>query len=552
MIEVDVFGALRVTRDDGTDLTPRGLKTRALVALIVTSPDQTRSRIWLQDKLWSTRGPEQASGSLRKALSELRDALAHDADIIVADRSSIGFQRDKVAIRPPQSDLPGDREFLQGLDVRDPEFDQWLSSMRAHFDEHGPDELLSERTTHATTQPNRPWITAGSSTAEATMNGVLVTVAESDPNMAIIELIAADSVVRTALQLLPMEVYRSPPQCPPHRLIRIHLQAFTAGVGRAGLRATIDAPFSHRTHGSLTQTFSAAPAPLPDDRDLLAFTHRLVSSVPPALDAEQTAGKIDRDAGLLAALAVQKIFTMKADELAVADDLLRQAAEAWPRGLFSAWRAQLAAIRVIERQVDDESTIRDEVAELTAHALEASPLNSYVLSAVANARHFFDGNVEAYAQLARMSLAIDPANPLAWWADANARIYGGTYDGAHASAMKAQTIADNSALKGFTDFQRALTAAVTGRLGEAITYCEGAAALAPHFRPPLRYLVALYAHTGEPDAACRAARRLAQLEPSFSIERLIADPDYPVSLMRRVSLIDATKLRAVADRLTRQ
>ena len=71
-LRICVIGVFRVLTHDGQDLTPRGRKARALLAILALTSTRRRSRPALQDKLWSDRGPEQGAASLRQTLSEIR------------------------------------------------------------------------------------------------------------------------------------------------------------------------------------------------------------------------------------------------------------------------------------------------------------------------------------------------------------------------------------------------------------------------------------------------------------------------------------------------
>src|SRR5215204_6707828 len=85
-LRISVIGAFRVLAHDGEDLTPRGRKARAVLALLALTPTRRRSRSALQDKLWSDRGPEQGAASLRQALTEIRRAFGERyRDCLVGD-----------------------------------------------------------------------------------------------------------------------------------------------------------------------------------------------------------------------------------------------------------------------------------------------------------------------------------------------------------------------------------------------------------------------------------------------------------------------------------
>src|SRR3954454_20016362 len=96
---IHVIGAFRVLARNGEDLTPRGRKARALLAILALTPTRRRSRPALQDKLWSDRGPEQGGASLRQTLTEIRRVFgdAH-RDCLISDMRGIGLDVERVAV----------------------------------------------------------------------------------------------------------------------------------------------------------------------------------------------------------------------------------------------------------------------------------------------------------------------------------------------------------------------------------------------------------------------------------------------------------------------
>ncbi|MEM7694079.1 MAG: hypothetical protein AAF318_06495 [Pseudomonadota bacterium] len=137
LICVEMFGRFRVVAPDGADLTPRSTKACAVLALLATARGQTRSRAMLADTLWSGAG-QGASGSLRKALTEIRAAFGPHADVLQADRANVTLDpaRTKAATDEPPSPLRG--AFLEGLDAKDPVFEEWLREMRQVVDTPPP------------------------------------------------------------------------------------------------------------------------------------------------------------------------------------------------------------------------------------------------------------------------------------------------------------------------------------------------------------------------------------------------------------------------------
>lgn len=131
---IRLVGLFQVLDASGTDCTPRGAKARALLAMLGRTEDHCRPRRWLENRLWSDRGQEQASGSLRQALSELRKALGTLADHLQSDRDCVRLVRFETDLdRDPEAArlaLAGGREFLEGIDILDPAFGEWLAEER--------------------------------------------------------------------------------------------------------------------------------------------------------------------------------------------------------------------------------------------------------------------------------------------------------------------------------------------------------------------------------------------------------------------------------------
>lgn len=137
---IRMIGVFEVRDETGRDCTPRGAKSRALLAMLAQTPGHRRPRRWLEARLWSDRGQEQASGSLRQALTELRKTLGPMADRLTSDRDcvrlvdfSTDLVRDPIAAR---TTLAQGREFLEGIDIADPAFNQWLAEERQRVAKH--------------------------------------------------------------------------------------------------------------------------------------------------------------------------------------------------------------------------------------------------------------------------------------------------------------------------------------------------------------------------------------------------------------------------------
>ena len=134
MLSLNVFGQLRIGDPDGNDRAPRSAKARGLLALLATAPHYSRSRIWLQDKLWSDRDARKGSDSLRQTLVEIRKAFGPYQEILQADREKVALDpsRFKVSYRLVESlgDWGDEQDAFAGIDIPDPEFEDWIRDTR--------------------------------------------------------------------------------------------------------------------------------------------------------------------------------------------------------------------------------------------------------------------------------------------------------------------------------------------------------------------------------------------------------------------------------------
>src|SRR3954469_10876504 len=128
-----VIGAFRVLGQNGEELTPRGRKARALLAILALTPTRRRSRPALQDKLWSDRGPDQGAASLRQTLTEIRQAFGeHYRSCLVSDMRGVGLAEERVTIDLDSADLSELAQavelpqLLEDIDIADPEFENWV------------------------------------------------------------------------------------------------------------------------------------------------------------------------------------------------------------------------------------------------------------------------------------------------------------------------------------------------------------------------------------------------------------------------------------------
>ena len=502
---------------------PTGAKSQALIALLATSANFERSRTWIQDKLWSDRAPEQGASSVRQSIYKIKAALGPLADIVRADRTSIQLDAKNVEVIID----PNMGEFLEGLDVRDQEFESWLLQMRTELNQDRQTSSVPAFGFGRVTSPPRKVIIKG--------------VSDQNSEMAVEEHVLIDLLSLSLRENQSVEIDLNGENAQDQSAILVSFRCFELGEQALSLRVVAEDLRRNAVIMSETLRITGDKPSNQMDSTVLNLCNRLIEIVQDYAAIKSAPLPYDSDASLLANIAVRKIFSISPDDLSTAETLLEQAYSIEQRGVFQAWHAQALVIKHIERFDCDQEALVEQADALCAAALAADPTNSNVLAAVANARCMIDRNVVAALELAKLAVRVNPGNPLAWWALSNGFGYAGKADLAYQSALHSHKLARNTRMKFWTDIQRALTAIALGKTEEAVTYCELSSALAPNFRPPKRYLAALYADRNEFQKANGALQSLAKMEPGFSLEQMHSDPDYPVGLMRLSGLTESLK-----------
>lgn len=526
-LRLHLRGPLRIEGPRGAVLTPVAAKAQGLLLLLALNPHGERTRRWLQDKLWSDRAPEQGSGSLRQALRHIRMALGDHADVLQADRQRVALDLSAIDV----VDV-GRAELAEGLDVRDPEFEAWLTVERASRDTDGP----GPRGLPAVAIPQLAGPGGARIRVEATPS--------AEPAVHWLNQLVADGLARHLRERLSREIRRDNGATADDDLA-VGIDGYRETDTRVGLRVTL------RTGGggqawSGFRTVAQQGSPAIDDPEVQQLMVETTSAVDTAIRshvARTDPGTLETDPDVLCRTAIRAIFSMSPEQLLVADDLLRRAAEMRPHAAYDAWRAQIRVIQSVERHPGDPWQFRAEGERFARQALEADTENALAVAIQANVHHFLLADTAGSLELAERSVRLNPGNPMALWSRSTARLYAGDARLADRDALLGRFLMRTSEFRFFWDLQQFATSMVLGRTEEARRLVQRASAQCPIFRPPHRYLTALHAHFGDGTEALAQIERLRALEPDFSVERLLDDRAYPASLIRRAPDLRVDALR---------
>jgi TolB-like protein/Flp pilus assembly protein TadD len=156
-VSIRLFGRLGVTDRDGGKISVAGKKPQALLAYLALNAGQPQSRNKLAALLWGERFDEQARQSLRQGISKLRKALGDgEPKVLVIDGDDVGLNTDATEIdavefeRLASGDTPTELNeaagfyvggLLEGLEVKEKGFEDWIGMERARFGELAADVL---------------------------------------------------------------------------------------------------------------------------------------------------------------------------------------------------------------------------------------------------------------------------------------------------------------------------------------------------------------------------------------------------------------------------
>jgi tetratricopeptide (TPR) repeat protein len=133
-----LMGAFCLTDPYGSRIAVTSQRARALLAMLATARAGERTRTWLQDRLWGSRGQAQAQASLRRELSNLRPLINRPEDPVLCARNGIvglNLERIEIDVRDPALLSATNADFLEGIDLPGEEaFEDWLRDKRRRIE----------------------------------------------------------------------------------------------------------------------------------------------------------------------------------------------------------------------------------------------------------------------------------------------------------------------------------------------------------------------------------------------------------------------------------
>ncbi len=499
-LEISCCGPFRAMRSDGLDVTPKGAKSQAILAMLACGENRRRNRRWLEERLWSNKPLAQASGSLRQALTVIRKAIKPCGDILGADRRAVWLTGDNIRLDIDEEGCDLTR-FLEDLDIRDPAYQNWVARRRGVAPAPAARQIRGVRL---------------NCVSDARNGGVLGSIVADQIGQSLEERVSSWMVEGTGDVLIKCDLT----DLSKRSILTVRILHEDSGsILYSGYREIMGDPGQMLEPGFLAPMIHEA-------------TGKALWKLPQVLGLDRP----EIVANGFANIALRRLSAFSPEKLSEADDLFARAFESDPNGLYLAWRAFVRMAQVVDRDQSVEPGYLEEVNALLCRALEHSPDNSLALSLVSLTRNMLFDQHEVAAELANIATRTNPNSLLARQSLAVAAA--GT-DGlsAYKASQRCQSALGDDGLRHLWDLYHSLVCINVAKFEEATEAAERAAKGSLAFLAPRRQLLGLYLTQGRMEEAEALIKEIKTLEPGFSLDRYLNDHDYPVLTLRNSGLL---------------
>ncbi|MFN7002455.1 MAG: transcriptional regulator [Roseinatronobacter sp.] len=541
ILNLYLAGPMRVTDGQGQKLVIRGRKAQALLALTALAPQMQRSRVWLRDKLWSQSDETRSSTSLRQSLFELRRDLGPKAEAaldITTDTVGLNSSRVWVDVTEVQRDaalfsrlgLTEETELLEGLDIGDPEFEDWLQAAR--FDWADTAEAL------AAVRPARLLLSEkglASSTrlCVALMRGV---VQGGDEMTHHLSDFLTERIIDNIRELMPVQVIDLRSRTAPIEDLAESAEAEffcrmrVLCIGR-NVTLTFFVYRSSQLAIEWSQSIQCALEELQQSDSMLlqGFVAQNTDRLAKTLLSHIPASSDETVALRAGHTALNLLFRLDDDALGQALELLDKAEAAnksngAAHSLTAGLRAYAASFAVGENLGNLGMDERQRLHHLINAQLEDNPFNAITLACLGHVIGYVFQEHDLAGKVLERAVALNPSQAFAWDHLALHKLYTGDYKEVLRLAQRATQLGAFSPISYTYDTTLAMAATLSGDFARAALAGRSALQKQPRYKAAMRYLMVAQSASGQRAAAEETRTRLLQLDPEF------ADPK--VQLMR--------------------
>ncbi len=514
ILTMNLFGACVVESVQPNAFAITGAKHRALFALLATAPFGRRTRTFLQETLWGAACYDTGRQSLRRALSDIKQTMGESfAEVLSGNNSDLELDLSKVYFLGHLGSGP----FLEGLDIRERGFVEWVAGIRAN-----PGQLAG-------------LFSQGSSQLSPILPAVCVLpfrVVGGDALDGVLGDWIAEEVCRSLSRSRLLAVI-SHLSCREFTASAVDIAAVrtalktdycvTGTLRRAGGELVLDADFVDTRSGRIlwTRQFARRAERFMDDAadGIGAIVAAIGSAI--AEDALThvrglVPAAIEDHRLLIAGVTLMHRSTLR--DFARARDLLEEAARRAPHTAeIQAWIGKWYVLSVFNGWAMDVARETQLAVDATARALDIGPDNPFCLTIDG----FAQTNLMRRLDIAdcRYGLALDgnPSSALSWLLKGVLHAFRDEGDLAVEATGRARRLSPLDPFGYFYDSLAATAHLALGEYGEALKLADRSLVVNDRHLSTLRTRIVALHQLGRREDAVRAGGELLRRQPDFTV-----------------------------------
>jgi adenylate cyclase len=216
----------------------------------------------------------------------------------------------------------------------------------------------------------------------------------------------------------------------------------------------------------------------------------------------------------------------------------RESRSAAPHAMLAKWHM----LHIVQGWSNDSRAEIAHVRDQVRRALDCDPQHAFARSLEAHATAHYDGDLDLAQRIAQCSVDADPQEPNAWLILSGIHSYLGLGKRAETFAIKARRLSPLDPTRFLQELFLSAAHLAAGRFSQAAQSAHESIRLNAMHPAAFRYLVIAETLAGRGEAARRAASRLLQLIPDFSVAEYVKSypgRHLPHALTYRDALLDA-------------
>jgi TolB-like protein len=514
LIDINLFGAcvVKASAQEGFEIT--GAKHKALFALLATAPFGRRTRSFLQETLWGVACYDTGRQSLRRALADIKLVMGGAfSETLSSNNSDVALDLSRVSF----IGHPGQGAFLEGLDIRETGFQQWLAGIRQN-----PGQLeglfsLGARADIAILPSVAvlPFRTFGDA-SDATIGDWLAE--EMSRSLSRSRLLAVISHLSCReLAAGGIDIVR----------VRSSLQAdycLTGSLRRMGAELVLDADFIDVRTGRILWTRQLTAPVAAFFTEAETGIAGLVGAVGAAIAdealthvASRRVGEVEDHRLVVAGVRLMGRSTLR--ELARSRELLDEAARRAPHvAEVHAWLSKWHILSVFNGWSVDPARDTQLALDVAARALDLSPENTLCLTIDGLAQNNLLKRMDIAQKRYDAALAINPSDSLSLLLRGTLHAFRDNPAAALAETDKARRLSPLDPFRYFYDSLSATACLSAGQHQRALDFAESSLSLNDRHTSSLRSKIVALHNLGRGPELRTAAAELMRQMPDFTVD----------------------------------